>query len=89
MDRRQFLLTSSGRSRAAEISCERLYMQYVDADADEAAANLFDRLRQELVGVDRLRVRDAYWLAGDEQLRGGLRRVLKEFRARGGRVIHA
>jgi len=53
----------SARDDAAELSCERLYMRYVDAEADGTTARLFDRLARELRDARVVRVTDRSWLA--------------------------
>lgn len=85
--RRDFLLLRSARGTtgAYELSCERLYMHYVDALMDGSAEELFNRLDEQLKGAVELRLVEASWLrhAG---LRARLDPVLTAFRARGGIV---
>jgi hypothetical protein len=93
MNRRDFL--RMGRSDPApgagpsaarlEISCEGLYMRYVDARSAGDAAEPFRWLEGRLHGVGALRLADREWLAGDD-LEQRLAPVLASFRARGGRV---
>ena len=87
VDRRDFLLMRISRTDAVVLSCEQLYMRYVDARADGTSEALFDTLRAELRGVKTLRLIKTSWLA-DEPLSRELDRVLTAFRGEGGRVEH-
>lgn len=89
MKRRDVLLLRAGRDRtgdsAAELSCEQLYMRYVDAEADGTTARLFDVLAQDLRRARVVRLTDRSWLAR-EDLKAKVDEVLAAFVARGGRV---
>jgi hypothetical protein len=64
MNRRDFLLlnaTAGGRS--AVLSCEQLYMRFVDAEAEGTTDELFDRLSRDLRGVGAVRLTDTQWLS--------------------------
>jgi hypothetical protein len=74
-----------GGERVVELSCERLYMRFVDARADGTTARLFGDLAFELRSFTTLRLADASWLSCDE-LSQGLDPVLAGFTERGGRV---
>jgi hypothetical protein len=87
VDRRDFLLMRVNRTDAVVLSCEQLYMRYVDARADGSSETLFHALRSDLRGVRKLRLIKRSWLA-DEDLSRELDRVLAAFRADGGRVEH-
>jgi hypothetical protein len=64
MNRRQFLLLrTDGAAHAAVLSCERLYMRYVDSQIDDTTTALFARLSDELRNVKTLRLADTSWLA--------------------------
>jgi hypothetical protein len=87
VNRRDFLLLRpDGAKRPSVLSCERLYMRYVDARADGAADRLFDALAADLGEVQTVRLTDTSWLSCDE-LKVRLDRVLERFRAAGGRVL--
>ena len=88
MKRRDFLLLRAGRGREAELSCERLYMRFVDAEADGTIARLFDVLSDDLRQASAVRLTDTSWLAR-EDLKSRLDAVLAVFVARGGRVVRA
>ena len=87
VDRRDFLLMRINRTEAVVLSCEQLYMRYVDARADGTIDRLFEMLRAELRDVKRLRLIKTSWLA-DEGLSRELDRVLGAFKGDGGRVEH-
>ncbi len=85
MNRRDFLFLRAGR-RSMELSCERLYMRWVDATADGTTARLFDLLAGELAQTRSVSLVDTSWLACRE-LEAALDETLSAFRARGGRVL--
>jgi hypothetical protein len=88
VNRRDFLLMRSGRdSGQAILSCEQLYMRYVDARAQGTTAELFARLAGDLEGVTRVRLIKTSWLS-DDDLKRELDVVLDAFRERGGRIEH-
>jgi hypothetical protein len=76
MNRREFLLLrTDGAAHAAVLSCERLYMRYLDSQADGTTETLFEHLRQDLRRAKTLRLTDISWLAcGDlkERLEGAI-----------------
>lgn len=86
VNRREFLLLRAGRP-VVELSCEQLYMKYIDAQATSETDQLFGRLARELSSLTTVRVIDRGWLASEE-FRRHLDRVLGAFRARGGRIHH-
>jgi hypothetical protein len=64
MNRRDFLLLrADGAPHEAVLSCERLYMRYVDSQADDSTDALFAHLRGELGNIKTLQLTDASWLA--------------------------
>jgi len=88
VNRRDFLLMRTGRDTDPVIlSCEQLYMRYVDARAHGATASLFARLLDELHGVKRVRLIKTSWLA-DKDLEAELDAVFESFRREGGRIEH-
>jgi hypothetical protein len=87
MHRRDFLMLRAGSAGGAtELSCERLYMRYVDAASAGTTKELFDALAADLRGTRRVRLVGTAWLSGDD-LRGRLDAVLAQFRKTGGRVL--
>ena len=88
VNRRDFLLMRTGRDDDTSIlSCEQLYMRYVDARADGTTADLFARLLHDLQAVKRVRLIKTSWLS-DEELRCQLDVVFETFRGSGGRIEH-
>ncbi|HEY3120066.1 MAG TPA: hypothetical protein VGL15_05545 [Vicinamibacteria bacterium] len=85
MDRRQFLLARGRAADTVELSCERLYMRYLDARASGKEAELFAWVEDQLRDAAELRLRDTEWLE-EADLKRGLVQALTGFRARGGRV---
>lgn len=85
MDRREFLLLRTTASRCADLSCERLYMRFVDAQAAGTVPQLFEALALDLAGVSAVRLTDRSWLSSAE-LRQRLDAVLAPFVNRGGQV---
>jgi hypothetical protein len=64
MHRRDFLLLRTDGSRGgAVLSCERLYMRYLDSQMDDSTAGFFAGLSDELRKVKMLRLTDTSWLA--------------------------
>jgi hypothetical protein len=88
MNRRDLLLLKVTRAQAVVLPCEELYMRYLDSQLDNTTAELFDRLRAELRGVDSVHLADTTWFA-DEDFKQALDRVLAAYRAAGGRVASA
>jgi hypothetical protein len=84
MNRREFFFFTSERKNAAELSCETLYMRYLDSTLDGSTAQLFQSVEQSLITVTTLHLTDAAWLKCEE-LRP-MDSILAAFRERGGRV---
>jgi len=88
MDRRDFLMLRTGHAgNLAVLSCEQLYMRFVDARADGTAAELFDHLADDLRSVKAVRLVHTSWLS-DDDLKRHVDRVLATFRGNGGRIEH-
>jgi hypothetical protein len=82
--RRDFLLLRA-RGRATVLSCEALFMRFLDAQNDGAVDQLFANLARDLDQVNAVTLVDPSWLSRDD-LRARVDAVLDAFRARGGRV---
>ena len=82
MNRREFLFAR--RKDTLELSCEQLYMRYVDSTLDGTTSRLFESIEQSLATVRTLHLTDAAWLKCEE-LRP-MNSILAAFRERGGRV---
>jgi hypothetical protein len=86
IDRRSFLLLrATPEPRTFELSCEQLYMRYVDARLPKRRDRLFDRLRDDLREVAELRILHRDWLT-DDDLRSRVETLIEELRGRGVRV---
>ena len=75
---------TKNRKNTAELSCEQLYMRYLDSTLDETTSQLFNSVEQDLSAVTFLYVRDAGWLTCEELK--PVESILNAFRQRGGRV---
>ena len=85
MQRRDFLLLRVAADREIELSCEQLYMRFVDAQVEGSVSRLFATLAADLADVRRLRLVDRSWLASADFKRQ-LDTVLEQFRGGGGSV---
>lgn len=85
MDRREFLRLRTSGSRVAELSCERLYMRFVDASAEGRTDEFFAALAREMTTVSELRLTDREWLSS-EDLAAGVERALAAYEQGGGRI---
>ena len=85
MNRRDFILLGRGRTRTLEVSCERLYMTFVDARMHGSTAALLARLANRSTEARRLRLRETAWLARGD-FRSALQPILDAFESRGGTI---
>jgi len=67
------------------LSCEQLFMRYLDSQADNSTSRLFDQLASDLRLVTTVHVADSTWRAREDFDRH-LSAVLDAFTARGGTV---
>jgi hypothetical protein len=65
------------------LSCEHLYMRYLDSQMDGTTAQLFDNLATDLRRVHAVRLTGTTWLARAD-LKAQLETVLETFTAAGG-----
>jgi len=84
MNRREFLFFAKNRKNTAELSCERLYMRYLDSTLDDTTSQFFNTVERDLSTVTVLHVRDAAWLRCEELK--PVESILDAFCQRGGRV---
>ncbi len=84
MKRRDLLLLRVD-GKATVLSCEALFMRFLDADSESTRDQLFQNLARDLAQVGSVRLADRSWLARDD-FRARVDAVLDAFRARGGRV---
>jgi hypothetical protein len=84
MNRRQFLFLTNPRKNTAELSCQQLYMRYLDSTLDGTTPQFLQEIEQRLSGVTSLRLMDSVWLSADELK--PVASLLDAFRARGGLI---
>lgn len=84
IERRDFLLLRAGQP--AVLSCEPLFMRFLDSQMDGTTGQLFDNLAADLRKVNAVRLTDTTWLARAD-LKQQLEAVLDAFRANGGAVM--
>jgi len=85
VERRDFLFLRAGQP--AVLSCEPLFMRFLDSQLDGTTAQLFENLAADLRKVNAVRLADTAWLARTD-LRERLDSVLDQYVACGGRVDH-
>ena len=83
VERRDFLFLRAGQP--AVLSCEPLFMRFLDSQMDSTTTQLFENLATDLRKVTAIRLTDTSWLARAE-LKSALDTVLDAFRAAGGTV---
>ena len=85
MNRRQFLRFGAADSGIREISCERLYMQYLDALQRGIEQRFLEQTFSELSGVERVRLKESFWL-DSQVLRPAITPLLERYKSAGGHV---
>lgn len=83
VERRDFLFLRAGQP--AVLSCEPLFMRFLDAQMDGTAERLFENLAGDLRKVTAVRLTDTSWLARAD-FKTQLDTTLDAFRAAGGAV---
>ena len=83
VERRDFLFLRAGQP--ALLSCEPLFMRFLDAQMDGSTTQLFENLAGDLRKVTAVRLTDTTWLARAD-LKEQLDAVLDAFRLAGGTV---
>ena len=84
VERRDFLLLRAGQP--AVLSCEHLFMRYLDSKMDGTTAQLFEHLAGVLRDVSTVRLTHTAWLARPD-LKSQVDPILESFTARGGRIV--
>jgi hypothetical protein len=84
MNRRDFLLLRA-EGRSTVLSCEALFMRFLDAQNDGTTDQLFANLARDLEHVKSVKLVDRAWLTRDD-LRVRVDDALDAFRRRGGRI---
>ena len=83
VERRDFMLLRAGQP--AVLSCEPLFMRFLDSQMNGTTAELFDNLAADLRKVRAVRLADTTWLSRAD-LKAQLDAVLDAFRESGGRI---
>ena len=83
VERRDFLFLRAGQP--AVLSCEPLFMRFLDSQLDGTTTRLFENLAADLRQVRSVRLADTTWLSR-EDFKQELDATLDAFRASGGRV---
>ena len=83
IERRDFLFLRAGQP--AVLSCEPLFMRFLDSQLDGTTAQLFENLAGDLRLVSAVRLTDTGWLSRAD-FREQLDAALDTFRASGGAV---
>jgi len=81
--RRDFLFLRAGQP--AVLSCEPLFMRFLDSQLDGTTARLFENLAGDLRQVRTVRLADTSWLSRDD-FKQHLDATLAAFRSSGGTV---
>jgi len=84
MNRREFLSFRKHQETTPELSCEQLYMRYLDSTLDNTTSQLFAKIEARLSSINSLRLTDTSWLNCRELQ--PLQSILAAFRDRGGRI---
>jgi hypothetical protein len=82
--RRDFLFLRAGEP--AVLSCEQLFMRFLDSQMNGSTAELFASLAHDLRSAKSLRLTETSWLSRDD-LKQELNRVLAGFTAGGGQIL--
>ena len=83
VNRRDFLLLRAGQP--AVLSCEQLFMRYLDSQMDGTTPALFAALADDLRATPAVRITDTSWRARAD-FNVHLEAVLASFAAGGGRI---
>ena len=84
VNRRDFLLLRAGQP--AVLSCERLFMRYLDAEQSDGTARLFATLAADLRRAPSVRLVDTSWRAREDFDRH-LAAALDAFTRDGGTIV--
>jgi len=84
MNRREFLSFTTD-AQTMDVSCEKLYMQYLDALQQGHEKRFLDRKFEEFACARRLRLRESFWLKS-QALRQAIEPRLERYKAQGGTV---
>jgi hypothetical protein len=85
MNRREFLSFTAKEAHAVDISCERLYMSYLDSLGAGTEESFLEEISRQLASASHLRLKESFWLEA-QALRGAILPLLDRYKARGGTV---
>jgi hypothetical protein len=93
MNRRDFLFPirrrnagTTGTTGTTELSCQQLYMRYVDSTLNGTASEVFQHVEGILATIAVVRLTDTAWLDCPELK--PLEAILARFRERGGTIYY-
>lgn len=66
IDRRSFLIGAVRRRRAIALSCERLYVRYLDARAADRVDEFSREVEQAILTAGAITLTDREWLSRDD-----------------------
>jgi hypothetical protein len=84
MNRREFLAFGAS-SGTREISCERLYMEFLDALQRGTEERFLEQTFKDLAGARRLRLKESFWLES-QALHQAIKPRLERYEAGGGTI---
>lgn len=82
MNRRDLLRWSAGPGRVLELSCEALYMNFLDSRIHGTSGHFLERVLKQLRSANTVRLLGAFWLDRAE-LKETLEPHLTDLRSRG------
>jgi hypothetical protein len=85
MNRRDFFRMRNPAEDIMELSCEELYMRYLDAQLDGTQEQLLGRTRDTMLRSKKIRLQDVSWLNRGELMQE-FEPLLEEFKAGGGQI---
>ena len=84
VERRDFLLLRAGQP--AVLSCEQLFMRYLDSQIDDRTPELFAHLAEDLRAVKTVQLTQTSWRARAD-FNQQLEAVLAVFTSAGGKIL--
>ena len=85
MNRRDFFRLRNPARGIFELSCEKLYMRFLDSQLDGTQEQLLGRTRETVLRSRIIHLKDASWLNRGE-LKKKLDPLFEEFQAGGGQI---
>ena len=85
MNRRDFLSARQAGPASLDVSCERLFMCYLDAVNDGSQQEFLNRTLKEFKQAREVRLKESYWLKKNE-LDSALKPILTAYQSQGGAI---